>query len=114
MVKPFVYDPANLRHRVTLFKHAFDETVPWHQADSQSAIATLWAGIASLTSAERQDAGQVSDGQMIRFVIRYNEDANSAAYLVYQNQRYDLKTITDPDQRKQWMILQANKALGHD
>ena len=110
----FIYDPANLRHRISLHRPVFDVAKPWEGPTSSEQVAEIWAGIREAGASERVDADQASSSQTMRFVIRHRADLGEVNRLVYDGQSFDLISMSDPDQRKAWLVLEARSSLGRD
>lgn len=114
MAKPFVWDPAELNQRISLYEQNFDDAIPWQEALDDALIATVWAGLETIGTSEKNKAGQLMDDQSLQCVIRHRLDLREARFLLYRGQRYDIHSTVDPDQRQRWLILNASKTVGHD
>ncbi|WP_316858034.1 phage head closure protein [uncultured Cohaesibacter sp.] len=113
-LETFLFDPANLRHRITLAEPVYDSDAPWNGVQSHNIVAEVWAGILQLEANERNDAEQASNSLTLRFVIRHRDDLSSITRLIYGGEPYDLLTLHDPDQRKNWLVVEAKGSLGHE
>nr|WP_321457692.1 phage head closure protein [uncultured Cohaesibacter sp.] len=108
----FQFDPAGLRHQVSLLKPVFDDEMPWNGAETLDTVAEVWAGILSVESNGRTEAEQEANSLTLRFVIRFRDDLKDVTAIEYKGDLYDCLKLQDPDASERWLILEARTRLG--
>lgn len=75
-------------------------------------LATVWAQVAQLTTAERNAAGQVIATQARVFIIRYRDDVypGEDRAIVFEGRRYDIAGVEEIGRREGLRVLATARA----
>lgn len=109
-----IFDPAQLRERITILKATSDANAPWKGTNGWQTLATIWAGIHHRKQSESLEAEQRTAKARTHFVIRYRGDIKGRLRITHAGQLFDVRTVSDPDMRKNWLLLEAVEAPGQD
>lgn len=103
-------NPGELRQRVTLQRPGTPtpdamggRSVPW------ANVGTTWAHVEPLEGNERLRAMQVSPRLSHRITMRYRPGVTSAMRVLYGARVFGLRSVIDPDERHERLVLLAEE-----
>ena len=111
-LRPFLCDPGQFRHRIKLYEPSSDEELPWTGNPADAQVAEVWAAILQISAMEQQQAEQGSNEKRVDFLVRHRTDLGAVKQILFNEARYDLLSVHDPDQTGRWLVLQTRSSLG--
>lgn len=82
------------------------------RAVSWLTVATVWAQVRAVSGREQIEAGALSNVQAWRVRIRWRSGIGITNRLVYRGTYLNVRSASDPDQRRQWLDILADSGQG--
>lgn len=70
------------------------------QLQTWTELAEIWAQVIPLRGKELFEAAQFQAGAEVKFVIRYRDDFDEKARIVFENRQYDITHIAELGRRR--------------
>ena len=86
-------DPGRLNQRVTLLQPVLTQDAAGQAVTSWQSVATVWAEVVPLRSAERFAAAAVQQENTLKVRIRLRTDVNATWRLEYQGRGHDITGV---------------------
>lgn len=77
--------------------------------ETPTVIDTVWARVRPLEGTERLQAMETGMTQPHEFTIRYRDDVDGATDVLYDGDRYDVKSAIDTEARHREIVILADK-----
>ncbi|MEM6798006.1 MAG: phage head closure protein [Planctomycetota bacterium] len=101
-------DAGKLNQRVEFWRRTMDgNPAGLNPTPTTAKYAARWARVEQMAGdeAERQDSTRATS--KYRITVRYFEGPTTADFLIYRGQRLDIQNITDPDQGRRRLVIEA-------
>ena len=104
---------ADLRWKIQIQnKEATGETDPMGGVITDwVTVATPWAKIKPMTGREQYRADKLNATGMTQVIIRYRSDLNETMKVVYKGEDYQIRSIIDIEEKRQWLELMIEKGV---
>lgn len=112
-MKKMNIDPASLRHLITLLRSDLEPDGPWQEQQQEQIVGSAWAAIQVVSAKQKQAAEQLSNSTHYEVTIRHRNDLSGQLTMLFDGSRFDILSVQDPDLRKDWLVLKAQRQLGH-
>lgn len=98
---------GNLRERLTIQHYTVVDDGMGNEIPTWSDLATVWCRVEPLKGDERIIADAVRNPYSVVFHIRYRNDVTTDLRIMYQGKLFNLKRITNYDERKRFLSIEA-------
>lgn len=105
-------DPGEMNRRVTITtagrptSDGMGGFVPGEPTELET-----WAKVEPLEGDEQLQAMQIGMKRPHRFTMRYRTDLTAAQDLVYGGRSFDVKSVTDPGESRQYLVVLADEVF---
>lgn len=97
--------PGRLRHRVAVQGAVDVADGSGGYKRERPVLMTLWAEVIGLAGREATVAGALTGITPYRVTLRWRNDLTTTHQLVFEGERLNIRSINDPDGRRQWLTL---------
>lgn len=104
-------DPGEYNRRVTLGSVTLTPDGGGGYTETAVAGPTVWAKVEPLRGNEQQQARQTGMRIPHRFFIPYRPDVTGATSLTYNDQAFDITSVTDPDGAHEELEILADEIV---
>lgn len=101
---------GKLRHRVTLQTLAQVEAGGSGLTQTYTDVATVWAGITTQRGQAKLDGEPLETVATHLFRIRHRSDVSRATFLSFDDRRFNVLEVRNPDERGRWLELLTTEA----
>lgn len=74
-------------------------------------VATPWAKMKPMTGTEQYRADKLNAVGITQVIIRYRSGLNEAMKVVYKGEDYQIRSIIDMEEKRQWLELMIEKGV---
>ena len=103
---------GDLRHRITLETLSRVSDGQGGFTETWSTLATVWAFIKPISSRERLFAESIGYQRSHEVIIRHRTDVTQEMRFTYDSRVFQIKGVKRPDERKAYLILDAEENQG--
>lgn len=102
---------GKLRHRISIRKRTVTRGTYGEEVVTWSEHAQCWAEIDPPKSREFFGSGQTQADVIVRMRIRYVEGVKHEMQVLYGTRKYDIVSISNPDERNKELIMQCKEKM---
>lgn len=74
-------------------------------------VASPWCNLTPMTGREQYRADKLNATGMTRVIMRYRTDINESMKVLYRGTEYQIRSIIDIEERRQWLELMIEKGV---
>jgi len=105
-------DAGDLDQPLTIVNFSGAQDAAGHVLGTETTIATLFGAIRAMTGGELFIARQAQSKATHKITIRYTDGVDTSMRVKHAAKTYELLSIADPDQRREWLELLACEIQG--
>lgn len=104
-------NPAQFKHRITIFKEVFGEDADGFPIDAKEVIAELWTNIKTVRGTEYVSAAATQNENIYRFIIRYRPGIDVRMKVDYQGRIFDIESVLNDDELHKTLTIVARERV---
>lgn len=103
------FDPGWIAHRVTIERPVRTEDGAGGATVAFEPLATVWAAVEPLASAEDGASGRLVSRLRHRVTIRWRDDVTGEMRLVHRGRILRITSLRDADETRRFLVIEAEE-----
>lgn len=92
-----ILNPGTLNKKVDIYKPQKQTNDGWDTVKDTVLYKRISAAIYPVRGQEYYEAKKLRNDESVKIVIRYRKNIDDGCYIVYQNHKYSVQSVVDPN-----------------